>query len=151
MPPESMPPENDMMEPDGHTTRDREETPWYIEVDPRRRYATLTFLRGALVSLGITVVAGSLAVLFYIPAVAEVLKNPGLSFPILRPIHTTFASAWNFLGGIAVVHCHMQECGGETSRAERWRLLLQVGSWAISAARITPPSILAACTGTSSI
>ena len=56
MPPESKRPENEIMEPDGHTCHDREDTPWYIEVDPRRRYATLTFLRGALVSLGITVV-----------------------------------------------------------------------------------------------
>ena len=132
MPPESMPPENEMMESDGHAIHDREETPWYIEVDPRRRYATLTFLRGALVSLAITVVAGSLAVLFYIPAVAEVLKNSGLGFPILRPIHTTFASAWIFLGGIAIVHRHMLECGGETSQAERWRLRLQVVLWAVA-------------------
>ncbi len=109
-----------------------EDSPWYVSVDPVRRYATLTFLRGSLVSLAITVGAGVLAVLFYIPGAASFLVRPGLSFAALRPIHTTFASAWIFLGGIAVVHHYLQDHGGATTSAERRRLLVQVSLWGLT-------------------
>ena len=98
--------------------------------DPVRAYATLTFVRGAMVSLAITVVAGMLGILFYIPAAAPGLMRAGIDFSMLRPVHTTFASAWIFLGGIAVVHHYLQEWGGPASRGDRWRLRAGVLLWA---------------------
>ncbi len=97
-----------------------------------RRYATLTFTRGALISLAVTLVGGLLGVLFYLPGTAARLMRLGIDFTALRPIHTTFASAWIFLGGIAVVHRYLEDHAGPVSRAERWRLRVLVALWGLS-------------------
>ncbi len=102
------------------------------KVDPVRRYATLTFMRGALVSLAIALGTGVLGVLFYLPTTASLLVQLGIDFTTLRPLHTTFSSAWIFLGGIAVVHRYLQDHAGPASTAERWRLRLQVMLWALA-------------------
>ncbi len=94
-----------------------------------RQYATLTFLRGALVSLAIALCAGMVGVLFYIPSIAPLLTERRIDFTALRPIHTTFISAWIFLGGVAIVHRYMQDSAGPISRGECLRLLLQVLLW----------------------
>ncbi len=116
-------------------------------VDPVRRYATLTFARGALVSLAITLVAGVLGVLFYIPATATFLMQRGIDFAVLRPLHTTFASAWIFLGGIAVVHRYLEDHAGRAGKAERWRLRVQVVLWALAGAGIVATLALGITSG----
>ena len=103
---------------------------------PVRRYATLTFLRGALVSLVITLLAGFLGVIVYIPGGPELMRSLGLEFASLRPLHTTFASAWIFLGGIAVVHHFLQDRGGPVRRFERGLLAAQVTFWGVAGAGI---------------
>ena len=94
-----------------------------------RQYATLTFLRGALVSLAIALCAGMIGVLFYIPNIAPLLTERQIDFTALRPIHTAFISAWIFLGGVAIVHRYMQDHAGRITRGECFRLLLQVLLW----------------------
>jgi nitric oxide reductase subunit B len=109
-------------------------------VSPRdaasRAYATRTFVRGALVSAGLALTAGLLAALHYLPGVSPVLARLGLGFPALRPLHTTFAAAWIFLGGIALVHRYLEDQAGPMAQAERWRLRLQVVLWAVAGAAI---------------
>lgn len=95
-----------------------------------RQYATTTFLRGALISICLTLVAGLLAVLYYLPNAFSWPRDFGIEFTSLRPLHTTFASAWIFLGGIAVVHRYLQDQAGPVKRNERRRLLVQVVTWA---------------------
>ncbi len=104
----------------------------FRDVDPSRRYATLTFMRGSIVSLAIALGAGVLGVLYYIPAIASVMQRLGIQFASLRPIHTTFAAAFIFLGGIAVVHRYFEDVAGAMGQAERWRLRIQVILWAIA-------------------
>ncbi len=71
----------------------------FEDADPVRQYATLTFIRGGLVAIGVTVVGGLLAALYSVPSLAPAFQSLGLDLRQLRPIHTTFASAWIFLGG----------------------------------------------------
>jgi nitric oxide reductase subunit B len=103
-----------------------------MPVDATRRYATLTFIRGALVALAVTLVAGAGGVLFYLPGTAAWLMRHGIEFTVLRPIHTTFASVWIFLGGIAVVHRYLEDHAGPVDTAERWRLRFLVLLWAFA-------------------
>ena len=97
--------------------------------DPIRRRATLAFIRGALVSLGVAMLAGISGVFFYLDPTAEFLEARGVSFQVLRPIHTTFAAVWIFLGGVAVVHRYLEDHAGQASNAERWRLRIQILLW----------------------
>jgi len=103
-----------------------------VEVDPARRAATLTFLRGAVLSLLVALVSGVLGMLHYIPPVAKALQGLGVHFPALRPIHTTFATVFIFLGAIAVVHRYFEDVAGPMDRPERMRLRVQVILWSIA-------------------
>lgn len=116
-------------------------------VDPSRRCVTLTFVRGALVSLLIALSAGALAVLFYVPSVAPHLQRLGLEFPVFRPIHTTFTSAWIFLGGIALVHHFLQGTAGKLGPAEKTLVKAQVVLWAFAGAAILVTLLLGISSG----
>lgn len=108
----------------------------FQEGDPSRQFATLTFIRGGLVAIGVTLLAGILGALYSVPALAPSFQALGLDLRQLRPIHTTFASAWIFLGGVAVVHRWLQDHGGPATRGDRIRLRVQVACWAIAGAGI---------------
>ena len=105
-------------------------------VHPVRRYATITFFRGALLAIAITLAAGILAALYSIPRLAPIMQRFGLDMRQLRPIHTTFASAWVFLGGAAVVHRFLEDQAPSVTEGDRWRLRVQVATWAAAGAGI---------------
>lgn len=67
-------------------------------MDPGRRYAALTLLRGSLVALSLALGFGFLAALYTVPRLAPSLQAIGLDLRQLRPLHDTFASVWTFLG-----------------------------------------------------
>lgn len=100
--------------------------------DPTRQFATMTFVRGGLIAIAITLGAGILGALYSIPAIAPWFQSAGMDLRQLRPIHTTFASAWIFLGGVAVVHRYLMDYGGLPTRGDRWRLRAQVLLWALA-------------------
>ncbi|MGV6815432.1 MAG: hypothetical protein ACWA5W_10570, partial [Phycisphaerales bacterium] len=102
------------------------------QVDPTRQYATLTFMRGAVVALSIALLAGLLGAAYYIPYLSPAMQRLGLQFTTLRPVHTTFAVAFIFLSAVAVVHRYFEDIAGPVSSAERIRLRIQVISWAIA-------------------
>ena len=108
--------------------------PWrpFDEADPVRQFATLMFIRGGLIAMAITLLGGILSALYSVPALAPSFQSIGLDLRQLRPIHTAFAAAWIFLGGVAVVHRWLQDHGGVATAGDRWRLRIQVGSWAIA-------------------
>ena len=101
-------------------------------VDPLRQYATLIFMRGAILSITITLLAGLLGALYYIPTVAPVMQRLGIQFTALRPIHTTFAMAFIFLAGVAVVHRFFEDEAGPMEGSERMRLRIQIIAWSIA-------------------
>jgi len=108
----------------------------FDEADPVRQFATITFIRGGLIAMAVTLVSGILGALYSVPALAPSFQAIGLDLRQLRPIHTAFALAWIFLGGVAVVHRWLQDHGGVPTPGDRWRLRIQVGSWAIAGAGI---------------
>ena len=65
--------------------------------DPVRQFATIMFIRGGLIAIAITLVAGMLGALYSIPTLAPSFQALGMDLRQLRPVHTTFASAWIFL------------------------------------------------------
>ncbi len=96
---------------------------------PIRRKATLAFIRGGLVSLAVALLAGLSGVFFYYAPTAEFLEARGVAFQALRPIHTTFAAVWIFLGGVAMVHRYLEDHAGPPSNGERLRLRIQILLW----------------------
>ncbi len=105
-------------------------------VDPTRRFATLTLVRGALVSLAIALVAGVFAVLHYLPGFGQLLAGSYLGLPVTRPLHTIFGTAWIFLGGLAAVHHWLEGHAGRPSSAERMRLRVGFVLFALSGVAI---------------
>ncbi len=106
------------------------------DADPSRRYATLTFLRGAFVALMIALIAGLLGAFYSAPAVARYMQPAGLDLTSLRPLHTTFATAFIFLGAMAVVHRFLEDEAGAITKGDRWRLRVHVICWAVAGAGI---------------
>ena len=90
----------------------------------RRRLAWWVLL--AFVSLAIAVVTGFLGTLEYAPEWMHA-RRLGLTLQHLRPLHTTFATAWVFLGATAVLHAAAalarpgeRALGRWTDRAQWW-------------------------------
>ncbi|MCZ6869075.1 MAG: cbb3-type cytochrome c oxidase subunit I, partial [Gammaproteobacteria bacterium] len=108
----------------------------FEEADSVRQFATVMFIRGGLIAMAVTLVGGILSAFYSVPALAPSFQSIGLDLRQLRPIHTAFASAWIFLGGVAVVHRWLQDHGGAATAGDRWRLRIQVGSWAIAGSGI---------------
>ena len=108
----------------------------FDEGDPVRQFATVLFIRGGLIAIAITLVGGMLGALYSVPSLAPTFQSLGMDLRQLRPIHTTFASAWIFLGGVAVVHRWLQDYGGTATTGDRWRMRIQVLSWSIAGAGI---------------
>jgi nitric oxide reductase subunit B len=104
----------------------------FDEGHPVRQFATLMFIRGGLIAIGVTLLSGILGALYSVPSLAPYFHAIGIDLRELRPIHTAFASAWIFLGGVAVVHRWLQDYGGEPTWGDRWRLRVQVVCWAIA-------------------
>ena len=103
---------------------------------PSRRYATLTFLRGSIVALAIALASGMIGALTYVPALGRTLTAYGIDLTRLRPVHETFATAFIFLGGLAVVHRSFEDVAAPMQRGERLRVRAQVILWALAGAGI---------------
>ena len=115
--------------------------------DPTRQYATLTFMRGAMISLAIAMFAGLISILYYVPGFSDVIERTGMKFTSLRPIHTVFAVAFIILGGVSVVHRYFEDIAGPISNGERFRLHAQVYLWAIAGAGIIISLIMGVFSG----
>ena len=114
----------------------------FEDTDPIRQFATIMFIRGGLIAIGITIVFGLFGALYSIPALAPYFQSVGVDMRQLRPIHTAFAASWIFLGGVAVVHRWLQDHGGPATPGDRLRLRIQILSWAVAGAGILLTLIL---------
>ncbi len=79
----------------------------------------------------IAVLAGVLGTLSYWEDFTSVA---GLTLQHLRPIHTTFATAWIYLGAVTVVYFYLIGQSSEPTRAFRLRLKCQLVLWGIAGA-----------------
>lgn len=79
----------------------------------------------------IALVVGVLGTLTY----SESFKSvAGLTLQHLRPLHTTFAVAWIYLGATTIVYFYLISQLGTPSRAFRLRLKLQLVLWGVAGA-----------------
>ena len=92
---------------------------------------TLVIMACALACLVLSIVVGALGALYYLPPLAQAAQGFGLSLVELRPLHTTFASSWIFLGVAASVTYFLFESQGPTA-AEKRRTKIQLICWGLA-------------------
>lgn len=92
----------------------------------------LTMMRCALACVVLSLLLGALAALYYLPALGESMAAAGLSLVQLRPLHTTFASAWIFLGAVSVVYRFLFAQFGPPSDGDRLRFRVALSCWALA-------------------
>lgn len=86
-------------------------------------------LRIALACVFIALTGGVVSALHYVPAVSARLNALSLTLPRLRPIHTTFATAWIFSCGIAVVYSHLARSGSGLDAGDVRRFWFHTIAW----------------------
>ena len=92
---------------------------------------TMTVMACALACLLLSILVGALGALYYLPPLAPFARDLGVSLVELRPLHTTFASAWIFLGAVACVTYFLFETEGPTP-AEKRRTKVQLVCWGMA-------------------
>jgi len=92
---------------------------------------TLTMIACAAACILLSLLMGALAALYYIPEFAARMREAGISLVQLRPLHTTFASAWIYLGAVTCVYAFLFRDAPPTA-AERLRAKLQLVCWGIA-------------------
>lgn len=58
----------------------------------------------SLLTLMIVIIAGIVAAVSYFPVAGEFIETLGITLQHLRPIHTSMAIAWIYLGGISIIY-----------------------------------------------
>jgi len=86
----------------------------------------------ALTCVALSVVMGAAAALFYVPVIGHEMANAGLTLVQLRPLHTTFASAWLYLGCVACVYAYLFHTFGPPDRGERLRYKIHMVCWGVA-------------------
>lgn len=89
-------------------------------------------MASAIMCMVLSIFMGALAVLFYLPSIASIMNRNGLSLLQLRPLHTTFASAWLFLGAATYAYKFLFDTFGEPTPADRMRFKIHMGCWGLA-------------------
>jgi nitric oxide reductase subunit B len=97
-----------------------------------RERVQLTLMSSALTCALLSIVFGAIGALSYVPVLGERMARAGLTLVQLRPLHSTFASAWIFVGATACVFKFLHDEFGEPSAAERNRLRAQLVCWGLA-------------------
>lgn len=100
---------------------------------PHSRRPLTALMLCALCCSTLAIVFGAAAALWYRP---DQRPSAGLTLQHLRPLHTTFAAAWIYLGGVTVVYFHLFSRVEQPSRAFMLRLKVQLLLWAFAGAGI---------------
>ncbi len=100
---------------------------------PTGRRALAALLLCALCCSTLAILFGTVAAHSYRP---EHRSSIGLTLQHLRPLHTTFAAAWIFLGGVTVVYFHLFSRFQEAPRGFMLRLKAQLLLWIVAGAGI---------------
>jgi nitric oxide reductase subunit B len=98
----------------------------------RQKRMLLILVLSALSCLALSIFSGFLGVLYYVPEIASFFLKFGVSLQQLRPLHTSFASAWLFLACVSMIWKYFfDNCGPLTSSDIRhWRF--QLATWVFS-------------------
>ena len=86
----------------------------------------------ALACIVLSVLAGAVGALSYVPGVGTAMASAGISLVQLRPLHTTFASAWIYLGAVAGIYAYLQQTQGKFTVNERRRYRAHMICWGLA-------------------
>jgi len=100
----------------------------------------------AFVAAAVTLLSGLVAALVY-SRHEPVLRSWGVTLQHLRPIHETYAFAWVFLGGVAVVYFYLHNNFGPLTRAAGRRVGWQLALWVVAGAGILISLVLGQFSG----
>ncbi len=92
----------------------------------------MVLMASALACAVLSVLFGALGALYSLRPLARHFMAMGVSLVELRPLHTTFASAWIYLGAVACVTRFMYDEGGPPTSAERRRFRAQMICWGLA-------------------
>ncbi len=92
----------------------------------------LVMIASALGCVVLSLTFGALGALAYLPAASETLLKGGVSLAQLRPLHTTFASAWLFLAAAAGAYAYLNSEFGESTAGDAWRFRIQMVLWGLA-------------------
>ena len=92
----------------------------------------LTTMACALTCMLLSIFIGAFAAMSYVPGVGAEMAGIGLSLVQLRPLHTTFASAWLYLGCVAGMYAFLAYTFGEPSRGDRLRFRIHMVCWGVA-------------------
>jgi len=86
----------------------------------------------ALLCMAISIVVGALGALSYIPEIGTVMSAWGLSLVQIRPMHTTFASAWLYVGCVACIYAYLFKTHGAADAGDRLRFRVHMVCWGLA-------------------
>jgi nitric oxide reductase subunit B len=92
----------------------------------------LTTMACALGCMVISILVGAAGAISYVPVIGPVMADVGVSLAQLRPLHTTFASAWLYLGCVAGMYAYLVHAFGEPSRGDRLRYRVHMVCWGVA-------------------
>ena len=98
-------------------------------LSPKQARPVAVLILCALASSTVAIVFGALGAFTYSENTQSVA---GLTLQHLRPLHTTFATAWIYLAACTVVYFYLFSQTPEPTRAFRWRLKGQILLWAVA-------------------
>ena len=103
--------------------------------DPRLKRSDrvlLVMMASGLACVLLSLLFGALGALYYVPGISAKLVRAGISLVQLRPLHTSFASAWLFLGAAACAYRYLFEAHGEPTRADMLRFRVHMVAWGLA-------------------
>ncbi|MHC4960348.1 MAG: cbb3-type cytochrome c oxidase subunit I [Planctomycetota bacterium] len=93
---------------------------------------TLTLAACAVACILLSLLMGAFAALYYVPEIGATMKRAGISLMQLRPLHTTFASAWIYLGAVTCVYAFLFHEYGEPDAGDKWRFKAHMVLWGVA-------------------
>ncbi|MAE70022.1 MAG: hypothetical protein CME06_06090 [Gemmatimonadetes bacterium] len=96
---------------------------------PTKPHLILVLL--SLCACAVTLVSGMAASIVY-SSYEPLLRSVGITLQHIRPVHETFAFAWAFLGGTAIVYFYLHNAHGPLGRATQRRMVVQLLLWVVA-------------------
>lgn len=93
---------------------------------------TLLLIACAVGCIFLSLLLGALGALYYMPEFAALMRRAGISLVQLRPLHTTFASAWIYLGAVTCVFAFLFREYGPPTAADKARFRAQMVCWGLA-------------------
>lgn len=98
----------------------------------RSERVLLVMMGSALACVVLSLLFGALGALYYVPGVSAWMVKHGVSLVQLRPLHTTFASSWLFLGAAAAAYKYLFDTFGEPTPGDMRRFKAHMTCWGLA-------------------